>query len=178
MPLPAGATGDVYLGALDHVIAPRLAAFAPDWLLISAGFDAHRDDPITGLGLSAGDYAALFARLLEVAPAGRTITFLEGGYSLSGLRDSVAASIPVLAGGTGEIAPDEGPTSGGPGENMVRRGHRSLAGTGLSARARVPLPGRGPARSRYRPPSDAPIWASKEPGGPVRRWRTAVARSR
>ncbi len=94
--------------------------FAADWLLISAGFDAHRDDPITGLGLSAGDYAELFRRLLATAPTGRTITFLEGGYSLSGLRDSVAASIPVLAGGTGEVPAGEGPTSGGPGENMVR----------------------------------------------------------
>lgn len=119
IPLPAGATGDVYLQAFDAVVDPLLAAFGPDWLLISAGFDAHRDDPITGLGLSAGDYAALAGRLCVAVPAGRTVTFLEGGYSLSGLRDSVAASIPVLAGGSPATPAGEEPTSGGPGDRMV-----------------------------------------------------------
>ena len=62
LPLPAGATGDVYLRALDDVVAPRVEGFAPTWVLISAGFDAHRADPLTGLGLSAGDYAAISER--------------------------------------------------------------------------------------------------------------------
>ncbi len=119
IPLPAGATGDVYLRGMDAVVDPLLAAFAPDWLLVSAGFDAHRDDPITGLGLSAGDYGALVTRLLAHAPPGRVVTFLEGGYSLSGLRDSVAATLPVLAGGEAPTVADEGPTSGGPGASMV-----------------------------------------------------------
>jgi acetoin utilization deacetylase AcuC-like enzyme len=119
VPLPAGATGDVYLRGMDEVVAPILEEFAPTWMLISAGFDAHRDDPITGLGLSAADYAALMARLVDLAPRGRVVTFLEGGYSLAGLRDSVAASIPVLAGGPAVIAEGEAPTHGGPGERVV-----------------------------------------------------------
>jgi acetoin utilization deacetylase AcuC-like enzyme len=119
IPLPAGATGDVYLAGYDRVVAPLLDSFAPDWLVISAGFDAHRDDPITGLGLSATDYAALVGRLLDQAPVGRVVTFLEGGYSPTGLRDSVASSVPVLAGGAALSRPGEGATSGGPGGAVV-----------------------------------------------------------
>ena len=119
VPLPAGATGDVYRRGMDEVVAPILEEFAPTWLLVSAGYDAHRDDPITGLGLSASDYAALTQRLVAFAPHGRVITFLEGGYSLRGLRDSVAASIPVLAGGTGEVPEGEEATTGGPGDHVV-----------------------------------------------------------
>ncbi len=120
VPLPAGATGDVYLRVMDAVVEPLLARFRPTWLLISAGFDAHRDDPLTGLGLTAGDYAALVRRLVTTVPAGRTITFLEGGYSLDALRDSVAATVPILGGGDATTAPDERPTSGGPGEHVIR----------------------------------------------------------
>ena len=118
-PLPAGATGDVYLRGLDAVVEPLLSQFRPDWMLISAGFDAHRDDPLTGLGLSAGDYAVLVERLVAAAPMGRTIAFLEGGYSLTGLRDSVALSLPVLAGLARPALAGEDPTTGGPGDQVV-----------------------------------------------------------
>jgi acetoin utilization deacetylase AcuC-like enzyme len=117
-PFPAGATGDVYLAAIDDVVAPLAEAFDPAWVLISAGFDAHRDDPITGLGLSAGDFADMTARLVQFAPRrGRVIAFLEGGYGLEGLRDSVAAMVPELVGGPGNRA--EPATSGGPGRVVV-----------------------------------------------------------
>jgi acetoin utilization deacetylase AcuC-like enzyme len=118
VPLPAGATGDVYLHAFDEVIAPVTEAFAPDWVLVSAGFDAHRADPLTGLALSAGDYALLAARCGELAPAsGRTVVFLEGDYDLDAIRDCVAATLPVLV---GRHASDvESPTSGGPGHDVV-----------------------------------------------------------
>lgn len=119
VPLPAGATGDVYLRALDAVVEPLLQRFAPQWMLISMGFDAHRDDPLTGLALSAGDYAILAARLAAAAPPGRTVTFLEGGYSLTGLRDSVALTLPVLAGRPRSTLDGEDPTAGGPGERVV-----------------------------------------------------------
>jgi acetoin utilization deacetylase AcuC-like enzyme len=118
IPLPAGATGDHYLAGLDRVVAPVAAAFAPDWVLISAGFDAHRADPLTGLGLSAGDYPLITARILAMAPPGRGITFLEGGYDLDALRDSVAATLPVLL-GEAPTRVVEAPTSGGPGERMI-----------------------------------------------------------
>jgi acetoin utilization deacetylase AcuC-like enzyme len=118
VPLPAGATGDVYLRAFDEVIEPLAARFAPDWVLVSAGFDAHRADPLTGLALSAGDYGALAARATALAPRpGRTVVFLEGGYDLDAIRDCVRATLPVLV---GEAAPPiEAPTAGGPGADVV-----------------------------------------------------------
>ena len=119
LPLPAGATGDVYLRALDEVVAPQVDRFAPTWVLISAGFDAHRSDPLTGLGLSAGDYAAISERVAEWARPGRLIAFLEGGYDLDALRDSVAASLPTLIGAPGVAIAGEQDTSGGPGTTVV-----------------------------------------------------------
>jgi acetoin utilization deacetylase AcuC-like enzyme len=117
-PFPAGATGDVYLTALDDVVAPLVEAFDPTWVLVSAGFDAHRDDPLTGLGLTAGDFADLTARLVRFAPGpGRVVAFLEGGYDLDGLRDSVAATVPELVGGPRHRP--EAATSGGPGRVVV-----------------------------------------------------------
>jgi acetoin utilization deacetylase AcuC-like enzyme len=119
VPLPAGATGDVYLRALDDVVAPQVDGFAPTWVLISAGFDAHRADPLTGLGLSAGDYAAITARVAEWAAPSRLASFLEGGYDLGGLRDSVAASLPVLVGAPANAVEGEAATGGGPGTTVV-----------------------------------------------------------
>jgi acetoin utilization deacetylase AcuC-like enzyme len=116
-PLPAGATGDIYLTAVDEVLAPIVERFGPGWLLISAGFDAHRADPLTGLGLTAGDYADLTARLLALAPPGRTIAFLEGGYDLDALRDSVTAMASTLVGAPARPEPASG---GGPGAAAVR----------------------------------------------------------
>jgi acetoin utilization deacetylase AcuC-like enzyme len=121
LPLPAGATGDVYLRAVDEVIGPVAERFAPTWLLLSAGFDAHRRDPLTGLGLSAGDYGPLTARLAALVPAGRRIAFLEGGYDLQALADSTAACLGALAGAA--VAP-EPPTGGGPGAEVVAAARR------------------------------------------------------
>jgi acetoin utilization deacetylase AcuC-like enzyme len=118
VPLPAGATGDLYLRAVDELVAPLAARHAPDWVLVSCGFDAHRADPLTGLGLSAGDYGALATRMIQLAPRpGRVIVFLEGGYDLDALRDGAAATVTALVGET--ITPVEAPTSGGPGREVV-----------------------------------------------------------
>ena len=126
-PLPAGATGDVYLAALDEVVAPEIERFEPTWVLVSAGFDAHRDDPITGLGLTAGDFADVTARIAAFAPRpGRLISFLEGGYGLDGLRDSVAASLPTLIGERSRRP--EPASSGGPGRSVVDAARDLLAG--------------------------------------------------
>ena len=116
-PLPAGATGDVYLRAFETVVEPLAERFAPDWVLISAGFDAHRADPLTGLALSAGDYALLAARAAVLGPPDRTVVFLEGGYDLDAVRDCVAATLPVLVDEPGR--PHERPTAGGPGADVV-----------------------------------------------------------
>jgi acetoin utilization deacetylase AcuC-like enzyme len=98
VPMPAGARGDAYRAAIDEVIEPFAARFHPTWLLLSAGFDAHRRDPLTDLGLTAADYADLTERLVRLVPPGRRILFLEGGYDLEGLARSAGAAIAALAG--------------------------------------------------------------------------------
>jgi len=119
VPLPPGATGDVALAAVEEVVTPAVDAFAPDWVLVSAGFDAHRDDPLASLAWSAGDYAKLAARVLEWVPApGRVVVFLEGGYDLAALERSVTATVATLAGA--HVVTEEA-TNGGPGRDAVDR---------------------------------------------------------
>lgn len=119
IPLPPGTTGDVYLHAFDQLIAPIAATFDPTWVIISAGFDAHRNDPITELGLTAGDYAPLTRRALSLVPAGRRLIMLEGGYDLEALTFSSATVLRELADVAG--APIEHATSGGPGMAAVQQ---------------------------------------------------------
>jgi acetoin utilization deacetylase AcuC-like enzyme len=100
-PLRAGADGEVFLEALREVVLPRVKAFGPDLLLISAGFDAHRDDPLGGLRLEEQDYFEATQRLLETAETcceGRVVSLLEGGYDLTALARSVAAHVAALQG--------------------------------------------------------------------------------
>ena len=122
IPVPPGATGDVYLAAVDDLIAPVVRRFAPTWLIISAGFDAHAADPITELGLSSGDYGLVTRRLLEFVPPGRRLVMLEGGYDLEALQHSSAATMAELL--DREHHP-EAPTTGGPGTGR-RRAHPRL----------------------------------------------------
>jgi acetoin utilization deacetylase AcuC-like enzyme len=98
LPFPAGTAGDVYRAAFDEVIAPAIAEFAPDWLIISAGYDGHRDDPLAGLQLTAADYADLAVRATAMAPTGRTLLVLEGGYSPRAMTRSVGATLGALVG--------------------------------------------------------------------------------
>lgn len=117
IPVPPETTGDVYLAAFDELVAPLADRFRPSWVIVSAGFDAHRHDPTTDLGLSAGDYAPLTARVLSLVPPGRRIVMLEGGYDLSALQLSTATVLRELAGETG--SPLEATTSGGPGMETI-----------------------------------------------------------
>jgi acetoin utilization deacetylase AcuC-like enzyme len=126
-PLPAGATGDVYLDAIDAVVEPLAERFAPTWVLVSAGYDAHRADPLTGLGLSAGDYVDLTARIMALAPLRRLVVFLEGGYDLAALRDSTAATVSTLLGRPDRVEPA---TADGPGHTVVHAA-RDLHGAPL-----------------------------------------------
>ncbi len=96
VPLPAGAGGEVLRSAFDRVVLPAVHEFQPDWLLVSAGFDAHRDDPLASLALVEGDFAALAARLRGVVPSRRTAFVLEGGYHLGALGRSVLATLAQL----------------------------------------------------------------------------------
>ncbi|MGD0880209.1 MAG: histone deacetylase [Acidimicrobiales bacterium] len=117
VPLPVGATGDVIRRAFDTVVTPVVDAFSPTWVLVSAGFDAHRADPLADLALSAGDFAELAGIVAGYAPGpGRLIVFLEGGYDLDALRSSVAATLGRLVGAD---SGGEEPTAGGPGVEQV-----------------------------------------------------------
>jgi acetoin utilization deacetylase AcuC-like enzyme len=115
-PFPAGTTGDAYLAAVDEVVAPAAEAHGATWWLVSAGFDAHRADPLTGLGLASGDYADLTARVTALARPGRIIAFLEGGYDLEALAASAGACVAGLA---GEDHRPEPSTSGPLGRDVV-----------------------------------------------------------
>ena len=116
LPFPSYTTGDVYRRAVDEVVLPALSAWQPTWLLISAGFDAHRADPITDLGLTSGDYADLTVALLALVPAGRRLLFLEGGYDLDALVQCSGAVLSALV-DDGAYRPEPG-TSGGPGAEV------------------------------------------------------------
>ncbi len=116
-PLPAGATGDVLRAGVDEVLAPLVDTWAPTWVLLSAGFDAHRDDPLAGLSLASGDFADLTADLLAFVPAARRLVFLEGGYDLGALSRSTTACLGAMAGV--DLRPEPA-TSGGPGHTVVR----------------------------------------------------------
>ena len=119
IPVPAGTTGDVMLRALDDVVAPAVAQFSPTWVLVSAGFDAHRGDPLADLALTSGDFAMMANRVAQFAPGpGRLALFLEGGYDLAALRASVAGTLGALL--DCDYAPEE-PSSGGPGQEQVLR---------------------------------------------------------
>ena len=100
-PLRAGDDGTVFREAMTSVVLPRVADFAPDLILISAGFDAHKCDPLGNLQLVEADYAWITARLMELAEVsakGRIVSLLEGGYDLQGLAGSAAAHVRELTG--------------------------------------------------------------------------------
>ncbi|HWJ97250.1 MAG TPA: histone deacetylase [Acidimicrobiales bacterium] len=116
LPFPSHTTGDVYRRAFDEVVIPALAAWQPTWLLISAGFDAHRADPLTDLGLTSADFADVTVALLSLVPPGRRLLFLEGGYDLDALSLCTGSVLSALA-DDGAYRP-EAATSGGPGGDV------------------------------------------------------------
>jgi acetoin utilization deacetylase AcuC-like enzyme len=99
VPLASGTGDRVFLGAWEQKIGPALTAFKPELLLVSAGFDAHEDDPLAGLEVTTDAYREL-ARLIKSwaisYSRGRTVWALEGGYDLRALGDSVVACLEVM----------------------------------------------------------------------------------
>ncbi len=98
-PLAPGAGGDEFREAFDVAILPELERFAPDLVIISAGFDAHTRDPLANINLVERDFAWVTKRLMDVADAGcggRVVSLLEGGYDLQGLALSAAAHVRAL----------------------------------------------------------------------------------
>jgi acetoin utilization deacetylase AcuC-like enzyme len=101
VPLPAGMGPPEYERVFAEIFIPALDAFAPDIIVVSAGYDAHRDDPLARMELDAKTYAMLAAGL---AGRGRLVVALEGGYDLQGVATSTAATVEVLLGGAA-VAP-------------------------------------------------------------------------
>jgi acetoin utilization deacetylase AcuC-like enzyme len=100
LPVPAGAGEAAFLSLIEHVVAPVARQYRPDLILISAGYDAHRDDPLGGLALETSSFAAMSSRLRALgeelgAPVGAV---LEGGYDLNALATSVAETMAALSG--------------------------------------------------------------------------------
>ena len=98
-PLPAGADGTAFRSAWTQELLPAVDAFRPQLLLVSAGFDAHRRDPLAQLQLEAGDFAWITRELVQLANRhcrGRLVSSLEGGYDLDALRESSVAHVGEL----------------------------------------------------------------------------------
>lgn len=99
LPLRPFAGSAEFREAVENILLPRLEAFAPELLLISAGFDAHRADPLAQLQLTDDDYHWVTEQLLAVArktAQGRVVSALEGGYALSALASASAAHVRAL----------------------------------------------------------------------------------
>ena len=100
VPLPASTRGDVVRSIVEERWLPALRNFEPELIIISAGFDAHREDDLGQMGLVEDDYVWITQRLKEIAKdyaQGRIVSCLEGGYNLSALGRSVVAHVKALA---------------------------------------------------------------------------------
>jgi acetoin utilization deacetylase AcuC-like enzyme len=107
LPVPPGSGDDVFRSLVDHLAVPLARAFEPELVLISAGYDAHREDPLADCQVTEAGFAAMTHALREAAetlgvPLGAV---LEGGYGLGGLARSVAATMEALAAPAAQPAP-------------------------------------------------------------------------
>jgi acetoin utilization deacetylase AcuC-like enzyme len=110
VPLPAGCNDEAYLGVLQRILVPVARAFRPEILLVSAGFDAHRDDPLGGMHVGEEGFAAMASIVRSLADevcGSRLAYFLEGGYAISGLRQGTGAVLDAAL-------PPEAPSLPGP----------------------------------------------------------------
>ena len=99
VPLAPGSGGAEFRAAWRDDVFPRLEAFAPELILVSAGFDAHADDPLANLNLLEEDFVWITERICDIArrhAGGRVVSALEGGYHLDALAQSTAAHVKVL----------------------------------------------------------------------------------
>jgi acetoin utilization deacetylase AcuC-like enzyme len=98
IPLPAGTNSEQYFDAFKHGLK-KLEKFKPEFILISAGFDAHEDDPLAQFNLKTEDYYTITKRILEASKKfcnGKVVSILEGGYDLKALRDSTERHVDAL----------------------------------------------------------------------------------
>ena len=98
IPLPAGTNSEEYFNAFDRVLE-RLVQYKPDFLIFSAGFDAHKDDPLAQLQLSSRDFYEITKRTLKATnkfTTGKVVSILEGGYDLNALAESANEHVNAL----------------------------------------------------------------------------------
>ncbi len=98
-PVPPGSDIGTYVETFEKVLTPALLNFSPDFILVSAGFDAHRLDPLATINLTAEGFATLTSIVVDLAAEtaeGRIVSALEGGYSLKGLSESIVAHLGQL----------------------------------------------------------------------------------
>jgi acetoin utilization deacetylase AcuC-like enzyme len=101
VPISPGSDGGPFRTGFTEEVLPALAAFKPDFILVSAGFDAHKDDPLANLRLTENDFAWATGELMKSARdlcGGRLVSVLEGGYNLQALADCVTAHVQTLQG--------------------------------------------------------------------------------
>lgn len=127
VPLPAGLGDGDYAAVFAELLVPVAEGFEPDLVLVSAGFDPHRDDPLGGMAVTAEGFARMCGTVRQIAEAhagGRLALVLEGGYDLEGLASSVHACVEVLAGAT----PPEARAASAVGEKVLRRAQEQHRG--------------------------------------------------
>ena len=98
VPLEAGTSSEEYLNAYEHVLK-KIKEFKPEFILFSAGFDAHKDDPLAQLKLTSNDFYLITKRTLELSKhfcKGRVVSILEGGYDLQALQESSKKHVDAL----------------------------------------------------------------------------------
>jgi acetoin utilization deacetylase AcuC-like enzyme len=128
VPLPAGMAEAEYQYVFDRIFLPALRAFAPEVILISAGYDAHRDDPLAQMRLEGRSYVALAAQLRSLSLP--LVAILEGGYDLEAVATSAAGTLEVLLGAEPAAAPDSADCAPAA-QRSCARTTLALAGTAL-----------------------------------------------
>jgi acetoin utilization deacetylase AcuC-like enzyme len=123
VPVPAYSAGDVLAATVEGIFEPVLSEFDPDWILVSAGYDAHAADPLAELHFESNDFGWVARRLLS-GHQGRVIVFLEGGYDLEAIAESSSATVRGISG-----LSFERPTGTSPGAawTMLRMGREEAA---------------------------------------------------
>ena len=120
VPLEAGATDADYQLVFREAVVPVLGQFAPQLMLVSAGFDAHERDPLASMRMTTDGYAAIVRQLTGASPGGALALVTEGGYDLDALASCLDASFAAIAPG----APDE--AAGAEAAGPAPRGRRAL----------------------------------------------------
>ncbi len=143
--LPGGSRDADYAAVFDHVFLPKLRQYKPDLLLVSAGFDAFEHDPLAGMRVTRGGFAAMARRLRRAADlwsGGRALVVLEGGYDLDGLAGGMTGVLEAMTGKT----PDPEPLAPLPAPDQLARA--AIDGTlRAHAAAGVPIPDAESARA-------------------------------